>query len=108
MNANPFLDRHCDPKVTRLEPAAARALLQYTPDWTIEDGTLVRTFRFADFRATMAFVNRVADLAEREDHHPDLIVSYGRCRVAWNTHSVEGLSENDFICAAKIDAGLGT
>jgi 4a-hydroxytetrahydrobiopterin dehydratase len=55
----------------------------------------------------MAFVNAVAWIAHREDHHPDLAVSYNRCRVEWSTHSVGGLSENDFICAAHIEAMLG-
>jgi len=74
--------------------------------WRIsEDGkSLRRAFAFEDFYRTMAFVNAVAWIANAEDHHPDLEVGYNHCRVAFSTHSVGGLSENDFICAAKIDA----
>ena len=79
---------------------------QLSPLWQVDAAglTLARDFRFRDFHATMAFVNAVAWIAHVEDHHPDLEVGYGHCRVAWSTHSVGGLSENDFICAAKVDA----
>ena len=79
---------------------------QLSPQWQVDAAglTLARDFRFGDFHATMAFVNAVAWIAHVEDHHPDLEVGYGHCRVAWSTHSVGGLSENDFICAAKVDA----
>ncbi|MFN0304186.1 MAG: 4a-hydroxytetrahydrobiopterin dehydratase [Burkholderiales bacterium] len=96
-------DRHCQPKVTRLTGEAARALLAHLPGWNIEGDTLARTYAFPDFHQTMAFVNLVAFIAHREDHHPELAVSFNRCKVAYNTHSVGGLSENDFICAARID-----
>jgi 4a-hydroxytetrahydrobiopterin dehydratase len=80
------------------------------PDWAVDAGRLVRSFRFADYHETMAFVNAIAELIHREDHHPELIVSYNRCTVKFDTHSVNsgkgGLSENDFICAAKIDRVL--
>ncbi|MDY0067278.1 MAG: 4a-hydroxytetrahydrobiopterin dehydratase [Steroidobacteraceae bacterium] len=61
-------------------------------------------WKFANFYHTMSFVNAVAHIANTEDHHPDLEVGYGYCRVKYNTHAIGGLSENDFICAAKIDA----
>lgn len=64
---------------------------------------LQRTFAFPDFLATMAFVNAVAHIANTQDHHPDMQVSYNRCTLRWNTHSVQGLSINDFICAAQAD-----
>ena len=70
--------------------------------WVVS--SIERTFTFADFHATMAFVNAVAWMAHREDHHPDLTVGYNRCRVEYSTHAIGGLSENDFICAAKVDA----
>lgn len=81
--------------------------LTLLPDWAVEQGRLVRTFRFANYHQTMAFVNTIVEIIHREDHHPELVVGYNRCTVAYDTHSVNGgkggLSENDFICAAKID-----
>ena len=76
-------------------------------DWSCIDGQLERQFQFPDYHHTMAFVNGVADIANREDHHPEMVVGYNRCTVRYSTHSVNqgrgGISENDFICAAKID-----
>jgi len=74
--------------------------------WTLQDGAIEKTFGFDDYHHTMAFVNAVAWIAHAEDHHPDLAVSYNRCVVRFNTHSVGGISINDFICAAKVDALL--
>lgn len=102
----PLAARHCKPDVAKLADGEAAALLQELPGWTIAGGRLTKTFSFANFHETMAFVNAVAWVAHREDHHPDLAVGYGRCRVDWNTHSVGGLSENDFICAARVEALL--
>lgn len=79
-------------------------LLPRLRDWRVEDGALRRDFRFPDHYATVAFVNAVAWISHRQDHHPDLAVGYNTCRVAYSTHSIGGLSDNDFICAAKIDA----
>ena len=76
-------------------------------DWSHVDGQLERRFQFPDYHHTMAFVNAVADIANREDHHPEMVVGYNRCTVRYSTHSVNqgrgGISHNDFICAAKID-----
>ena len=79
---------------------------QLAPGWRIADDgkSLRRAYGFADFYETMAFVNAVAWIANVEDHHPDLEVGYNYCRVTFATHSIGGLSENDFICAAKLDA----
>lgn len=90
----------------RLGGARIRELLPQVPGWTLaEDGhALTRTFSFDDYHRTLAFVNALAFIAHREDHHPDLGVHYDRCVVRWSTHDVGGLSENDFICAAKADA----
>ena len=74
--------------------------------WALRDGAIEKAFRFADYYETMAFVNALAWIAHAEDHHPDLAVSYSRCTVRFNTHSVGGISINDFICAAKVDALL--
>ena len=75
----------------------------WTIDTTDSSPALVKTFSFADYHHTMAFVNAVAWIAHQQDHHPDLTVSYNRCTVRFNTHSVGGLSINDFICAARVD-----
>lgn len=74
-------------------------------DWQLSDGGkwLTRKFDFERFTQTMGFVNAVAWIAESEDHHPDMEVSYRFCVVKWTTHAIDGLSENDFICAAKVD-----
>ena len=97
----------CAPGTPPLDATRAAGLLgQLASGWRIaEDGrSLRRGFGFADFHHTMAFVNAVAWIAHVEDHHPDLEVGYDYCRVTYSTHSVGGLSENDFICAAKVDA----
>ncbi len=85
--------------------AADELLVRLDPGWTLDaDATsLLREFTFRDFYRTMSFVNAVAHVANIEDHHPDLQVSYSTCRVRYNTHAIGGLSENDFICAAKLD-----
>jgi len=74
-------------------------------DWALnmEVGALRRAFAFRDFYRTMSFVNALAHIANIEDHHPDLEVGYNYCRVQFTTHAIKGLSENDFICAAKLD-----
>lgn len=72
--------------------------------WHLKDGAIEKTFSFQNYHETMAFVNALAWVAHTEDHHPDLLVSYSRCVVRYNTHSVGGISVNDFICAAKADA----
>lgn len=72
-------------------------------DWGINSNKLMRSFSFINFRHTMDFVNKIAELAEAEGHHPDLLVSYGKCDIYLWTHAIKGLSLNDFILAAKID-----
>ena len=80
------------------------ANLAQHPGWQLHAGALEKTYRFANYHETMAFVNAVAFIAHAQDHHPDLSVHYDRCVVRYSTHDVGGLSENDFICAAKADA----
>ncbi len=84
------------------------ALLAVVPGWaTSDDGkTISKSYGFKNYYRTMAFVNAVAWIAHREDHHPDLVVSYNQCLVRYSTHDVGGLSRNDFICAAKVEALL--
>ena len=72
--------------------------------WTLAHGAIEKRYGFHNFHETMAFVNALAWIAHAEDHHPDLGVSYAACTVRFNTHSVDGISINDFICAAKLDA----
>jgi 4a-hydroxytetrahydrobiopterin dehydratase len=96
--------RRCGPGVAPVTDAQARDLLKQLEGWALEDGRLVKTYAFRDFHETMAFVNAHAWISHREDHHADLEVGYNRCRLAYATHSIGGLSENDFICAAKTDA----
>jgi 4a-hydroxytetrahydrobiopterin dehydratase len=75
------------------------------PDgWKLIDGSIEKTYRFANFHETIGFVNALAWIANREDHHPDLSVSYNRCVVRFNTHDVNGISVSDFFCAAAVDA----
>ncbi len=108
----PLARAHCFPRQGGehlLSEARVRELLPEVPGWElVEDGQALRkTFRFDDYYRTMAFVNALAFMAHREDHHPDLGVHYDRCVVRYSTHDVGGLSENDFICAAKADALAG-
>lgn len=96
----------CEGGVPALSPAECQALMkQLGPGWVLAtDARLIeRAFSFKDFYRTMSFVNAVAHVANVEDHHPDLEVGYDYCRVRYRTHAIGGLSENDFICAAKID-----
>ena len=72
--------------------------------WRVHDGALEKAHRFGDFHETMAFMNAVAWICHTEDHHPDVALGYNRCVLRFNTHSVGGISINDFICAAKVDA----
>jgi 4a-hydroxytetrahydrobiopterin dehydratase len=89
-----------------LTAAEAAALLPRVPGWAIDGASITKTYAFPDFHRTMAFVNAVAWIAHVEDHHPSLSVSYARCALRFDTHSVGGLSINDFVCAAKVDALL--
>ncbi|MCZ7565133.1 MAG: 4a-hydroxytetrahydrobiopterin dehydratase [Burkholderiales bacterium] len=98
--------RRCKPSVTKLARSEAGRLLGELPGWLLEGDALVKIFAFKNYYETMAFVNVVAWIAHREDHHPELSVGYNTCRVHYSTHSVGGLSENDFVCAAKIEAAL--
>jgi 4a-hydroxytetrahydrobiopterin dehydratase len=96
----------CEGGVPALGHAAVAELRRALhPDWMLSaDGKcLLRSVVFENYARTLGFVNAVAWIAESEDHHPDLEVVWGRCTVKWSTHAVDGLTENDFICAAKVD-----
>lgn len=79
------------------------------PGWALapDASDLRKDFKFPDFAAALAFVNAVGSIAERENHHPDVEFGWGRCRIRFSTHDVGGISRNDFICAAKVEALLG-
>jgi 4a-hydroxytetrahydrobiopterin dehydratase len=94
----------CEGGVPAYSSQQARELLQQLKGWLLEDGKLVKVYPFSNYHHTMAFVNALAWISHREDHHPDLAVGNNQCRVTYWTHAVGGLSENDFICAAKCDA----
>ena len=102
--------KHCKPcegGVKAYTAAAANKMLKKVHKaWRLSaDGKAIRReFRFKNFYRTMSFVNAVAFVANNEDHHPDLEVGYDYCNIVFSTHSIGGLSSNDFICAAKVDA----
>ena len=96
----------CEGGVKPYSEVQINKLLKSLPDWEVSNGSLVRAFEFMNFYQTMAFVNTVAWLANMENHHPDMEVGYSRCVLRYNTHAIGGISENDFICAAKINAML--
>lgn len=93
-----------------LSPTEVVTRLGALPGWKLAgdgaDVAIERTFTFANYHETMAFVNAVAFVAHAQDHHPDLSVHYNRCVVRYSTHDVKGLSATDFDCAARVDALL--
>ena len=74
--------------------------------WRLIDGALEKTYTFKNYHETIGFVNALAFIANAEDHHPDLAVSYSKCTVRFNTHDVDGISVSDFFCASKVDGLL--
>jgi 4a-hydroxytetrahydrobiopterin dehydratase len=94
----------CEGGVPRLEPAAVARLAPQVRDWTVAGDRLRRRFVFPSFAEAMRFVNGLAAIAESENHHPDFAVHYRQVDVEIWTHAVGGLTENDFVLAAKIDA----
>ncbi len=100
-------ERHCTPcdgGTPAYSTAQAAEMLRQLKGWILEGEKLVKLYPFRDYYQTMAFVNALAWMAHRENHHPDLTVGYNKCRVEYFTHAIDGLSESDFICAAKCDA----
>lgn len=93
-----------------LDALAAERLPEYfaaTPGWALDGARIVKTFEFKNYYETLAFINAIAYVIHAEDHHPELVVTYNRCVIRFDTHTVNaskgGISENDFICAAKVD-----
>jgi 4a-hydroxytetrahydrobiopterin dehydratase len=108
LTTDDLLKRNCQPRVAGLSDAEIAPYLAAVDGWVLKDGKIVKTFAFKDYYRTMAFVNAMAYMIHAQDHHPELLVTYDRCIVMFSTHSVNngngGISENDFICAAKLDA----
>lgn len=104
-----LIQKKCEPCEGGVPPLTSDAVQDLMKalhgDWSVvDDGKAIRRdFEFSGYHRTMGFVNAVAWIAESEGHHPDLEVHYGKVRCLWNTHAIGGLSENDFICAAKVD-----
>lgn len=98
----------CEGGVPALSSEKIAKFLSEIPGWlVIQDGKMIsRRYEFKNFARTMAFVNLVAYVATQENHHPDVEFGYNYCRVSFTTHAIDGLSENDFICAAKIERAL--
>ena len=99
----------CQPRTdesARLTDAQVAILLGDLPGWERVGAEIAKTFTFKNYYETLAFVNATAWISHREDHQPDIELGYSKCRIRYTTHSVGGLWENDFICAAKIEALL--
>jgi len=107
MSTEALAQKHCVPcegGTPALEGQALRSLAAQVPHWTVvQDHHLERVFKFPDFASALAFVNAIGQIAEAEKHHPDLELGWGRVGVKIYTHKVDGLSDSDFILAAKID-----
>ena len=104
---NTLTTKHCKPcegGVPPLKQQEIDRLMTNLSGWEQQGKELLKTYHFKNYYETLAFVNATAWISHREDHHPDLEVSFKQCRVRYSTHAIGGLSENDFICAAKIDA----
>jgi 4a-hydroxytetrahydrobiopterin dehydratase len=103
---NELAAQKCKPCEGGIEPLTAEkasVFLKQLEGWQLKDKQISKTYTFKNYYQTMAFVNALAWVSHREDHHPDITVGYNRCDVVYMTHAIDGLSENDFICAAKID-----
>jgi 4a-hydroxytetrahydrobiopterin dehydratase len=99
-------DKRSVHKATKLDPGQIEGLLLEVPGYKADDkrALISKEYSFKDFYQTIAFVNALAYIANQEDHHPDLVVSYNKCKVSFSTHDAGGLTENDFICAARVNA----
>jgi 4a-hydroxytetrahydrobiopterin dehydratase len=98
--------RPCEGDTPPLQQDEVEGYLDALPGWELTDNQIARKFEFKNFHQTMAFVNAVAWIAHSENHHPDMEISYRFCTVRYTTHAIGGLSENDFICAARVSALL--
>lgn len=106
MNACDLSDKHCRPcegGVPPLTPEESRERLAMLPGWQLGEHWIEKSFSFANHHRAMVFVNAVAGVSHRENHHPEMTVGYNEVRIRYWTHAIGGLSDNDFICAAKLD-----
>ncbi|XZG69087.1 4a-hydroxytetrahydrobiopterin dehydratase [Chitinibacteraceae bacterium HSL-7] len=95
---------HCQHGAALLSDVETEMLLTDLADWVRNGSGIERTYRFHNFHETMAFVNAVAWVAHTQNHHPELEIGFGRCKISYTTHSAGGITRNDFIAAAHIDA----
>ena len=110
MNDCNLTHKHCKPcegGVSPLSDGDADNLLAQLDGWIRIGNEISKTYSFKNYYETMAFVNAAAYVSHQEDHHPDMLVGYKTCAVTYTTHAIGGLSENDFICAARLDALMG-
>lgn len=96
--------KSCEGNVAVLTADEISKLLKQLSGWILEGNKITKTFNFKNYYQATAFVNATAWISHREDHHPDIALGYNQCSVSYVTHAINGLSENDFICAAKLDA----
>jgi len=98
----------CEGGVCPLDASLSKQHLEQIPGWKLSDNgkSISRKFKFKDFLATISFINAMAYISEQQGHHPDFSAGYDYCEMHYTTHAIGGLSENDFICAAKISALL--
>ncbi len=107
--ATELVDKHCKPCEGGVKPLRSEQVTELLrvlhDDWAVSDDGLEisRSFSFPAYSRTLGFANAVAWIAIVEGHHPDMLVTYGSCKVSYTTHAIGGLSDNDFICAAKVD-----
>ena len=94
----------CEGGAAPLTADEAAAMLKSLSGWQLNGAQIERTYQFKNYYETIAFVNATAWISHRENHHPDMLIGYNKCEVTYTTHAINGLSENDFICAAKLDA----
>ena len=111
MSQHELAAQHCRPRkgpADALDQSQVASYCEQLPGWTLSaDGkAIVKDFRFDNFHHTLGFINAVGFMANHEDHHPDVEAGYGHCQLLWSTHDVGGLSLNDFICAARVEALL--
>lgn len=108
MSKTNLVEQKCTEQTVALSGAEIERQLAALDGWQLADGKIVRQFSFSDYYETLAFINAIAYVIHAENHHPELLVTYNRCTVRFDTHSVNqgrgGISINDFICAAKVNA----
>jgi 4a-hydroxytetrahydrobiopterin dehydratase len=108
ITTNELLAKKCQHTEIALSDAALPAYFAAVPGWAQDGPRISKTYQFKNYYETLAFINAIAYVIHAEDHHPEMVVTYNRCVIRFDTHSVNGgkggIAENDFICAAKVDA----